>query len=197
MNELTYMALGGKDILPHLEGLAGLRIEIFRDFPYLYEGTLEYEVKYLHKYVRSDRSRVFAVYDGVTMVGASTCIPLIEEADEVKQPFENFHIPKEQIFYFGESILKKDYRGRGIGHYFFDQREQHAKALGGFTMTCFCSVQRPADHSMIPANYRTNDAFWEKRGYTQRKDLVCYMEWPDLQEAQSTQKPLVFWTREL
>jgi len=195
MDELTYYALGGEELEPHLEALAGLRIEIFRDFPYLYEGSMAYELKYLQKYVQSERSKVFAVYDGSEMVGASTCLPLAEEADEVRQPFANYAVPVEEIFYFGESILKKPYRGRGIGHYFFDRREEHAATLGGYRLTCFCSVQRPVDHPLRPAHYRPNDAFWKKRGYRQQPGLICYMDWPDLQEKHSSQKPLVFWTR--
>lgn len=33
----------GKDIAPLIPRLAELRIKVFHDFPYLYEGSLEYE----------------------------------------------------------------------------------------------------------------------------------------------------------
>jgi len=42
--------LKGKEILPYLSELARLRIEIFKEYPYLYEGDLAYEEQYLHTY---------------------------------------------------------------------------------------------------------------------------------------------------
>jgi len=33
----------GPALLPYIPELARLRIEVFRDFPYLYDGSLDYE----------------------------------------------------------------------------------------------------------------------------------------------------------
>ena len=44
---LDVRSLTGADILPILPDLARLRIVVFRDWPYLYDGTLDYEEKYL------------------------------------------------------------------------------------------------------------------------------------------------------
>lgn len=33
----------GTDLIPYIPELARLRIQVFRDFPYLYDGTLDYE----------------------------------------------------------------------------------------------------------------------------------------------------------
>ena len=41
--------LTGKSMAGALDALARLRIAVFRDWPYLYDGTLEYEQKYLAK----------------------------------------------------------------------------------------------------------------------------------------------------
>ena len=40
----------GRQVQPYIQELARLRIEIFRDFPYLYEGDLDYEAQYLQTY---------------------------------------------------------------------------------------------------------------------------------------------------
>jgi len=37
----------GADLERHIPALAGLRIQVFRDFPYLYAGDADYESKYL------------------------------------------------------------------------------------------------------------------------------------------------------
>ena len=41
----------GAALIEHISDLASLRIEVFRDFPYLYDGDFEYEKKYLQTYI--------------------------------------------------------------------------------------------------------------------------------------------------
>lgn len=194
---LTFLTKTGSSIGEVFDDLARLRIAVFRDYPYLYEGTVEYEKGYLETYLRSERSFLFAVYDGNQMVGATTCIPLEDETDEVRLPFEQAGFDISKIFYFGESILLPAYRGVGLGHRFFDEREAHARSFGQFSTSCFCSVDRGDDHPQKPAGYRPNDAFWLKRGYMKEPALQSTMEWPDLGESVSTPKTMIFWTKSL
>ena len=196
-SQLTFVRKTGASIAEVFDGLARLRIAVFRDYPYLYEGSVEYEKGYLQTYLRSDRSFLFAVYDGNTMVGATTCIPLEDETAEIRKPFEDADFDVKKICYFGESILLPNYRGTGLGHRFFDEREAHARSLGDFKICCFCSVDRGEDHPLKPADYRSNDAFWLKRGYQKETALQSAMEWPDLGESVSTPKTMIFWTKPL
>ena len=195
--QLTFVRKTGAGIAAVCDDLARLRIAVFRDYPYLYEGSIEYEKGYLQTYLRSERSFLFAVYDGDTMVGATTCIPLEDETDEIRKPFEEAGFDVKKICYFGESILLPAYRGAGRGHRFFDEREAHAQTLGSFEICCFCSVDRGEDHPLKPADYRSNDAFWLKRGYQKETALQSAMEWPDLGESVSTPKTMIFWTKPL
>ena len=98
-------------------------------------------------------------------------------------------------FYFGESILLPAYRGYGLGHRFFDQREAHARSFGTFTHTCFCAVQRPESHPAKPAGYRPLDEFWLKRGYKPVPGLQSTFSWPDVGESVATEKPMQYWSR--
>lgn len=43
----------GTAVTPYIADLARLRIEVFRAFPYLYEGSEDYEVSYLATYAQS------------------------------------------------------------------------------------------------------------------------------------------------
>jgi GNAT superfamily N-acetyltransferase len=191
---LSYLTKQGAAIESVFDDLAKLRITVFRDFPYLYEGSPEYEKDYLKTYANSERAFLFAVYDGEKMVGATTCTPLRDETADVQAPFEKAGLNIDSIFYFGESILLPEYRGLGLGHRFFDEREKHAGSFGTFKKTCFCSVER-INHPAQPADYRPNDAFWLKRGYLKMPDLKATMEWPDIGEKISTPKTMVFWMR--
>ena len=195
--DLHYATYRGGDIAAVLPPLALLRIAVFRDFPYLYEGTPAYEWEYLQTYVAAERALLFAVFDGEHLVGATTCIPLTDETEEVQAPFLEAGYDLSEIFYFGESILLSEYRGLGLGHRFFDVREAHAASFGTYRLTCFCAVERPADHPLRPAGYRPLDDFWTRRGYRRAPELRSVFTWPDLGETESTPKPMLYWTRPL
>ncbi|WP_017730853.1 GNAT family N-acetyltransferase [Nafulsella turpanensis] len=197
MDKLTFTSKKGREIESVFDDLARLRIMVFRDYPYLYEGSVDYEKEYLATYIHSERAFLFGVYDGSQMVGATTCIPLKDEMPEVRQPFEEAGLEVDKIFYFAESILLPSYRGRGFGHRFFDEREAHARSFGCYTKACFLSVERPAHHPLRPAAYRSNEAFWQKRGYKKEPSIRATMEWPDIGEKRSSPKYLVCWMREL
>lgn len=197
MQTLSFIQKKGAEITTVFEDLANLRITVFRDFPYLYEGSVDYEMEYLKIYAQAEKALLFAVYDGSKMVGATTCIPLADEAPEVRLPFEKAGLTIDSIFYFGESILLKEYRGLGLGHRFFDEREAHARSFGNFKTTCFCAVDRGENHPLQPENYRPNDAFWLKRGYQKELSLQSTFEWPDINEIVSTPKTMIYWKRAL
>ena len=194
---LRYERLSGRAIHGVFDELARLRITVFRDFPYLYEGSFEYERAYLETYARSERLLLFAAWDGDRMVGATTALPLSDETEEVQQPFRDAGYDLNEVFYFGESILLPDYRGHGLGHRFFDEREAHARQFSEYTLTCFCAVQRPADHPQRPTDYRPLDAFWQKRGYRQEPALQSTFHWPDIGETESTPKRMVYWVKKI
>lgn len=93
-------------------------------------------------------------------------------------------------------MLLPHWRGRGIGHAFFDGREEAGRARG-FETSCFCAVVRPNDHPMKPADYRPLDAFWRKRGYAPVEGLITDFEWNDLAEGASASHPMQFWLKRL
>jgi len=185
----------GAALLPYIPELARLRIEVFRDFPYLYDGTLEYEQKYLQTYIDNLDSVIVLALDGDKVVGASTALPMKYETDELKRPFIENNYDLDQVFYCSESVLDKNYRGLGIGVRFFEEREAHAADLGGFRHITFCCVERPIDHPRRPADYVPLDAFWNKRGYFKHPELKTSYLWKDLDDADETPKPMTFWLK--
>ncbi|MFZ0099262.1 MAG: GNAT family N-acetyltransferase [Gemmobacter sp.] len=189
-------ALTGAALDAALDDVAALRIAVFRDWPYLYDGSLEYERDYLQTYRDSPGAILVGAFDGARLVGAATGTPMEDHANEFAEPFGAVGLALDQIFYCAESVLLMEYRGQGIGHRFFDLREAHARDMGR-SHVAFCSVIRPADHPMRPADYRTNDAFWQKRGYAQLPGIVAEFSWKDLGQTAETAKPLQFWMRAL
>jgi len=181
----------------HLDGIARLRIRVFRDWPYLYDGDLDYERRYLADFAASAGAVCIAAFDGDDMIGASTGLPLRDEHAEIKQPFADAAIPVDKIFYCAESVLLPGYRGQGLYRQFFDGREAHARAQSGFDTVAFCGVERPADHPLKPADTRPLDDVWRHFGYAPREDLVCHFSWKDIDRDFETEKPLKFWLKSL
>ena len=187
----------GADLIACLPALARLRIEIFRAWPYLYEGNDAYERAYLQSYASCPRAAVIVAWDGDEPVGASTCMPLEEAEAAITEPFRNRGWEPSRFFYFGESVLRAEYRGKGVGVDFFAAREAHALRVSDCDHACFCSVRRPPDHPARPPDYTPLDAFWRRRGYRPAPGLECTMSWKDVGEAGETSKPLAFWIKAL
>lgn len=187
--------LTGEALEAALDDVARLRIAVFRDWPYLYDGDLDYERRYLQAYL-SPTAIVVAAMDGTRIVGAATGTAMEAHAEDFATAFAERPEPLDQIFYCAESVLLPDYRGLGLGHAFFDAREAHARALDR-RYSAFCSVIRPADHPLRPASYRPLDPFWRKRGYAPLPGVVARFDWTDVGGDRQTPHELQFWMRSL
>ena len=191
----------GPDTRPLLPALSQLRLTVFREWPYLYEGDAVYEAEYLATFADAPDTVIVGAWDGDDLVGAATASPLAGHTDEFVPLFEARGFDPQAIFYCGESVLLPAYRGRGIGHAFFDHREAHARALNAagarFTHVTFCGVMRDDDDPRRPAGYRPLDAFWEKRGYEKVDGLIGTYDWREVGDVDETTKRMQFWVRAL
>ncbi|NEV63318.1 GNAT family N-acetyltransferase [Thiorhodococcus minor] len=197
MTDTCIRRLTGRAMTPFLEDLARLRIAVFREWPYLYDGDMDYEKTYLETYSRSPDSLFVLAFGGDRVIGASTGVPMVDETDDFKRPFEKQGYDPQRIFYFGESVLLPEYRGCGLGVRFFAERETFARALDRFDWTCFCAVERPANHPRRPPEYVPLDSFWRRRGYEKHPELTTTYTWKDLDEADQSPKPMTFWLKAL
>lgn len=189
-------ALTGAALDRALDDVAALRISVFRAWPYLYDGDLDYERRYVQTYRNSVGAVVVGAFDGDRLVGAATGTPLADHADDFAAAFDGAGQDLSKIFYCAESVLLPEYRGLGIGHQFFHLRETHASALG-YQKTAFCGVIRPEDHPEWPADYRPLDGFWRRRGYRPLAGVVAWFKWTDVGDSEQSAKPLQFWIRTL
>jgi GNAT superfamily N-acetyltransferase len=192
MTDLRLERLQGPAIATRLRSLAELRICVFREWPYLYDGTIDYETQYLGTYVRSSRSLAVVAWSDDHCVGATTVVPLTEAEPQVQQPFLDQGCRLDKIAYFGESLVLKEFRGNGLGQRFFEAREAHAQSLG-LTLCTFCAVDRPGDHPSRPANYIPNDDFWGRRGYRRVATLKAQLTLQDVGDDAPSSKALTFW----
>lgn len=195
MADVQFHKLQGRELDPWLMDLARLRITVFREFPYLYDGSVEYELDYLKSYQDADDGLVVMVTDADgKVVGATTCLPMEQSAPEFRQPFIDEGKDLSEIMYFGESVLLSEWRGKGIGKAFFKYREMHARSLGFKVMT-FCAVDRTENHPLRPDDYQPLDGFWGHLGYERQDGLKCWYPWTDLGDVEESAKSLTFWLK--
>ena len=193
---IKFKKISGHEIHAYLSDLADLRIQVFRDWPYLYEGSLEYEKKYLETYAKNpDSFIVLAIYED-KVVGAASATTLRHAEDAFKAPMIKADKNLDEWVYFGESVLLPAYRGLGIGHTFFDAREEWARSVGA-KGTCFCAVIRLDDHHLRPAQARDLKPFWRARGYSELVNSVAVFSWKDIDQAEEDSKTMQIWVKQL
>lgn len=194
--EARIEVLEGARLTASLRAIALLRIDVLREYPFLYDGDLEVERRYLEGYAASPSAVVVGAFDGDRLVGAATGGLMEAEAPAWTAPFKKMGVALHRVFYFGESVLRPSYRGRGLGRRFYELREA-AAARQGARICAFATVIRPDDHPARPADYRPLDGFWRKRGYAPMPGAIAEIEWREIGETVETAHRLQYWAREI
>ena len=193
--------LAGSRLSASLGELSALRLRIFREWPYLYDGDATYEADYLQTFATASDAMIVGAFDGNEMVGAATAAPLAGHSDAFVPLFEAHGYDPVTVFYCGESVLLPPYRGQGIGHAFFDHREANARRLNGngaaFSYVTFCGVVRPATDPRMPADYRPLDGFWRKRGFAPVTGMTGTYDWREIGTQDETPHTMQFWLKAL
>lgn len=181
---------------PLIPALSRLRMAVFRDWPYLYDGSEAEEAEYLAPFLAAPSAALVVAFDGEIPVGCATCLALTEADADIAAPFAAMGLDPADHFYFGESVLLPQYRGRGAGVAFFAAREAHALAASACSYATFCSVRRPDTHPLKPQGATTLHDFWRHRGYAPVPGLACTMRWHQLGEGE-VENTLDFWRRKI
>ncbi len=188
------MQINGNEARKYIDEIARLRIQVFFEYPYLYQGTIDYEKKYLETYFQSKNATIILIKDGELVVGASTGILASEADSDFREPFLKVGIDTSSVFYFGESVLLPSYRGNGIGKKFFQLREEFARSLKGVKHLAFCAVIRSSDHPLRPGHVPLDD-FWKSQGFVLKKDLIASFAWKDRLDERESIKKMQFWMK--
>lgn len=191
---ITFKAYRGKEIAEIVDPLGQLRISVFREYPYLYDGNMADEQKYLGRYLNIKDSFVLMVFENGQVIGATTATPLIEELEDLRIPYENAGINVAETFYFGEAMLMPAYRGIGIYKTFMDERTQAAIAYGA-TMCTFMAVKRPDYHPLKPQDYQGLKAIWNHYGFVEHPEIQPQFSWKDIDQQEETKKPCTAWLK--
>jgi GNAT superfamily N-acetyltransferase len=181
---------------PLLPALSRLRIAVFREWPYLYDGAAASEEQYLRSFLAGADAAIVVARDAAgTPVGCATCIPALQSDAAVQAALRRGGIDPARTCYFGESVLLPAHRGGGIGVGFFTAREAQARRLG-LTTAAFCAVVRNPNDPRRPSAYTPLDGFWAKRGFRPRRDVSLVIDWREIGDDRETPHSLAFWVKD-
>ena len=175
-SSITISTLSGEAIKPYSALLGQMRLKLFKEFPYLYDGnrndaTRAQEKEYDTTYEKSPNARLIVAKDGEKIVGFMTLIPLSEEMREIQQPFLDAGIDVQKYIYVGEVLILPEYRGQGILRRFFEEHNAYARTQK-FSHSVFMAVDRPHNHPLRPSDYRELEPIWEHFGYKKMNDSM-------------------------
>jgi GNAT superfamily N-acetyltransferase len=188
--------LRGREIIPYIHKIAELRITIFREYPYLYEGEMSHEERYLLMYSRTEDALVVIAEDNHKVVGAITGLPLTESMEEIKCLFIEKNIPAKLIFYLGEIVLLQEYRNKNIGYMMYQQFEKEVEKSKLYEKIALCEVVRAENDSQKPPDYKSLSSFWTRQGYVKHTNLIAYFSWKEIGDTKETKHPMVFWIKD-
>jgi GNAT superfamily N-acetyltransferase len=184
----------GSAIRPFISDIARLRISVFREFPYLYDGNYEYEQQYLSKFSQNPNALIAVAFNSEKVIGAFTGLPMRDEDPSILAaiPLEN----QSSSFYLSEVVLLKEYRKRGIGIHLFKTFEDFILQLNEYNRIYFASIIRPENHPLKPTDYKSADLLWAQNGYI-KTATTCFLSWKEINEAEPSQKELAIWEKVL
>ena len=189
---MMILELKGTQVLDYLDQLAGLRLNIFREYPYLYDGQLEDERRYLSGYAVT--GQVLLALDEEQVIGAITGMPLAMESEAFVTPFRAAGLAPEEFYYIGELLLLPPYRNLGWGSRLLDRLEQSVAQQGACRSYCLATVNRPEGHPQRPAGYVPIEQFCRRHGYTLIEGVTAQIPWREL-DGKSTHKTLSLWRK--
>ncbi|MCO7222853.1 GNAT family N-acetyltransferase [Pleionea sp. CnH1-48] len=197
MSEFSIRLLTNEEVRQNIPSIARLRIDIFSEYPYLYQGGFDYESKYLSKFNDTPDSIIVTLSQDNTVVGAITGLPLQYEDDDVQSPWQKKEGDVASMYYFSEILLYPRVRGRGYGKRLFQFAEEAIQELGRYSEFLIATVIREDDHPGRPENYSSLEPLWRSLGYEKRDDKVCHISWREIGEESESDKPLVFWRKSI
>ena len=188
--------LTGRSAAKRADSIASLRLDIFREYPYLYDGNREDELDYLQMYAKKPGAFVVEVTESGTIVGAATGIPLCHETEELIKPFSDSSYSIEEIFYVGELLFYPAYRNLGLGKRLITRIEQHVRSLGKYRYLLCATIVRSDSHPSCPAGYLPIDSFLARTGFSKLVGITTNLSWREI-DGIKQDHAMQFWLKPL
>lgn len=174
------------------ETVISMRMAIFKEWPYLYVGDRKTEVEYITPYVKSSNSCLVIAKKEGKIVGLVTGLPLAEMDEYFTAPFTQASIPIQSIFYLGEILLLKEFRGARIGYQMYKSFEDRVREWPRFTDIAILRMQYSQNSPKKPKDYKPLDEFWKRLGYVENSNLFLNISYQEIGDETKTNHPFFY-----
>ena len=194
--DISERLLQGSQIQEYLDQIAQLRLTIFKEYPYLYDGRLKDELVYLQHFANHAETIAIIASCGNQLAGAVTAIPLQFESEELTSPFAVTPYPVERVMYVGELLFYPDYRNKGLGTRLLSRIEQHTLTWNNYEYLTSATVMRPEDHSCRPEGYVPIERFLQRNRFDKLPGVTSHFTWKEIDGTRRDHE-MQFWIKAL
>ena len=177
-NPYTIKIVTQENMKPLLPFVATLRINIFREHPYLYDGDFKEEMDDLEHCTQLSDNAIAVAYYKDTPVGFLYGLSLAAFTPHFENPvgdlFKEKNLDPATCYYFGDIIILPEHRGNHLSEKLFDTLETYAQKQG-YKSASFITESHEA-HPLKPANYKSLDPLWTALKY-KKTGLTSYGSW--------------------
>lgn len=197
MQSMTIQLVKGKELLANIAELAKLRLKIFREYPYLYEGDSASEESYLSLFASSSDAFFIVAKGESQLVGAISGIPLDFAQKEIRDAFCQSTIESGGYYALCDILVLKEHRNRKIGSILYKEFENQLLKMKRYTKLVLWQIVRAQDDPRRPNDYFSLDDFWRKKGFIKHPELVCYIPWKEVSDEKAISHRFEFWVKEM
>ncbi len=197
----TIRLVTGKDLIHLIDFIAQQRVEFYKGYPYLYDGTLEGQRQELTWYFSVPGVVAAVTYFGDVPVAYASGTPL---TPYMQRHFAEFaHVCKSndidpnEHFHIVDVVVLPEYRGHNLVRRMFEKLESYAQDLGFASISL--SSESHEHHPLKPKNYRNTDSMWQKLGYT-KTDMFIHFSWETIQlsgPSKMEKHAMSYWMKQL
>lgn len=190
----------GEQIRLYTRDLSHLCLEVYKEWPYLYEGSEEEGVEYIEeRYVKNPDSLVCLAFQGNQLIGAAMGLPLCHAPPHYLTCFKSDESLKD-VFYWGELAVVPKHRHLKVAKEIYTKMGKEVIDSGKYRAIAFCEVTRSSDFIQKypkPDQYRGNDSLWLHLNFEIKANLTCQGKWRLVGEAQESTQDMVYWWKTL
>lgn len=192
----------GPEAKKYVTDIANIRIQVFKEFPYLYAGTLEYEQEYSDYFSKDERAILIAAMQDERIIGFITGMPLSLENPLTKDVAQKLLAKGltdiSHYYYLGEAIVLAEYRKPLLIYNLFKKFKEETKNFT-YQKIGILTVIRDKNHPLRPAGYRSIESILKYFKF-HPTDIIIDFEWPTFQasgEIENAANPMLFWEHEV
>jgi len=186
--KVEYQLVQGSDMEQYVNDMIRLRLTVFRESPYFYDGTEGEERAYLEQHLHSEKGLFLIAKTGDHVIGMLSGTPM-KDRDDYAYPYVKNAIPTDSIFCLGELVVEQSDHREQIGLNLYQLFEEHVRSLGSYDTISECVVLHPIAGE--------GKSILMQVGGSKCPNLVYHCFWKEIDQEVSTDHVMEYWSKQL